>query len=107
MGKPKAKAQDVPDLTQLTAPTEDAITATLRVRFENDCIYTRINDSILVAINPYKDIPLSKASSDYVAEYKEIMSENIEPLPPHVFQLANQAYLHMRRTGIDQSIILR
>jgi chitin synthase len=28
-------------------------------------------------------------------------------LPPHIFQLANNAYYHMRRTTQDQCIILR
>ncbi|KAI9314523.1 chitin synthase-domain-containing protein [Dichotomocladium elegans] len=106
MSSSKSKTQDVPDLTQLQSPTEDTITGTLRVRFEKDAIYTRINDSILVALNPYKSTALSQASQDYVAEYKEILAESIETLPPHVFQIANQAYLHMRRTGVDQSILL-
>ncbi|CAO3591286.1 unnamed protein product [Absidia cylindrospora] len=32
--------------------------------------------------------------------------DNIGALPPHVYQLGNQAYLHMRRTGIDQFILI-
>lgn len=107
MGKPKNKPQNIPDLAQLSSPTEDSITATLRVRFDNDTIYTRINDAILVALNPYKDTLQSHTSPEYVAEYKEIVTENLEPLPPHIYQITNQAYLHMRRTGIDQSILLR
>ncbi|KAI9493414.1 chitin synthase-domain-containing protein [Zychaea mexicana] len=106
MGKPKNKPQNIADLAQLSSPTEDSITATLRVRFENDTIYTRINDGILVALNPYKDTLQSHTSPEYVAEYKEIQTEALEPLPPHLYQIANQAYLHMRRTGVDQSIFL-
>lgn len=109
MGKLKNRPQNLADLTQLTTtPTEDSITAALRTRFENDFIYTRINDTVLVSLNPNKDTAHSQSSPDYVAEYKEITTQNnMEPLPPHVFQITNQAYLHMRRTGIDQSIILR
>ncbi|KAI8137361.1 chitin synthase-domain-containing protein [Fennellomyces sp. T-0311] len=106
MGKSKNKPQNIADLAQLASPTEDSITATLRVRYDNDTIYTRINDAILVVLNPYKDTLQSHTSPEYVAEYKEIVTESLEPLPPHVYQITNQAYLHMRRTGIDQSILL-
>ncbi|CAO3703668.1 unnamed protein product [Rhizopus stolonifer] len=37
----------------------------------------------------------------YVAEYKDALAN----LPAHIYKLTNQAYLHMRRTGIDQSIL--
>ncbi|ORX90887.1 hypothetical protein K493DRAFT_409623 [Basidiobolus meristosporus CBS 931.73] len=33
-------------------------------------------------------------------------SGNPHNLPPHVYEMATKAYLHLRRTGIDQSIIL-
>ncbi|KAG0166565.1 hypothetical protein DFQ28_006404 [Apophysomyces sp. BC1034] len=104
MGKSKNKPQNLTDLAQLNPPTEDDIVATLKLRFQNDTIYTRINDSVLLAVNPNKE--LIQDSLQYVAEYKDTTAENLEPLPPHVFQMTNQAYLHMRRTGIDQSIIL-
>lgn len=108
MGKSSNRAQNVADLAQLDSPTEDSITATLRNRFENDAIYTRINDSVLVAVNPYKESLQLQTSPEYVAEYKEMTTtENLAPLAPHLYQMTNQAYLHMRRTGIDQSIILR
>ncbi|KAI7848488.1 chitin synthase-domain-containing protein [Circinella umbellata] len=107
MGKTKNKPQNIADLSQLSSPTEDSITASLRVRYENDIIYTRINDAILVALNPYKNTLQSHTSPEYVTEYKEIQTEATDQqLPPHLYQLANQAYLHMRRTGVDQSIFL-
>ncbi|KAJ7506253.1 P-loop containing nucleoside triphosphate hydrolase protein, partial [Mycena galericulata] len=40
----------------------------------------------------------------YAAEYRD-MSEHRDPLPPHIFQLANNAYYHMKRTTQDQSIV--
>ena len=36
-----------------------------------------------------------------------ILLEEKEKLPPHIFQLANNAYYHMRRTTQDQSVIPR
>ncbi|KAI8384891.1 chitin synthase-domain-containing protein [Radiomyces spectabilis] len=106
MGKSKDKPQNVSDLTLLQPPTEDNITATLKLRFQNDIIYTSINDSVLVVVNPCKEMSQSQESLQYVAEYKDTSARDIEPVVPHVFRLINQAYLHMRRTGIDQSIIL-
>lgn len=93
------------DLFQLSQHTEDELTSYLKSAFQNNVIYSRISDSALVAINPYKTLPLQ--SIQYVAEYKDTGSDLLEPLPAHIFKLTNQAYLHMRRTGIDQSLILK
>ncbi|KAF7729534.1 hypothetical protein EC973_004208 [Apophysomyces ossiformis] len=106
MGKSKhTKSENLADLTELQDIDEGAIVATLRSRFENDIIYTRINDTCLVAVNPYKPQIPTHTSLDYVAEYKDT-SSSTRRLAPHIYQLTNQTYLHMRRTGIDQSLIL-
>ncbi|SAM05355.1 hypothetical protein [Absidia glauca] len=103
MGK-SSRTQDVVDITLLDPIDEDNITSTLKTRFDNGSIYTKVNDSIILAVNPYQE--RQQESLQYVAEYKDT-SDNIGALPPHVYQLGNQAYLHMRRTGIDQSILIR
>lgn len=74
----------------------------------NENIYTSVGTSGIVAVNPHKYVP-SNADSvlmKYAAEYRD-SSEHKEALPPHIFQLANNAYYHMRRTAQDQSIVLR
>ncbi|KAI9476259.1 MAG: chitin synthase-domain-containing protein [Benjaminiella poitrasii] len=81
---------------------EDGMAECLKRAFQSNVIYSRLNDSALVALNPYKSMPFE--STSYVAEYKD--PDGLEPLPTHLYRLVNQAYLHMRRTGIDQSIIL-
>ncbi|KAI7901255.1 chitin synthase-domain-containing protein [Cokeromyces recurvatus] len=81
---------------------EDGITETLRCAFQSNVIYSRISDTAIIALNPYKSMPLENTS--YVAEYKD--PDGLEPLPTHLYKIVNQAYLHMRRTGIDQSLIL-
>ncbi|KAJ7437700.1 P-loop containing nucleoside triphosphate hydrolase protein [Mycena latifolia] len=68
----------VTDLATLSSLSDDAIVACLRGRFISDTIYNNIGSSSLVALNP---------------------------LPPHIFQLANNAYYHMKRMTQDQSII--
>ncbi|KAF9001145.1 glycosyltransferase family 2 protein [Cyathus striatus] len=52
-------------------------------------LYTSIGTSGLVALNPHK----------YVASNAD------STLPPHIFQLANNSYYHMRRTGQDQCVL--
>jgi chitin synthase len=96
------------DLTQLSPISEDIIVACLRERFMTDTIYTNIGTSALVALNPHKYVS-SNADSvlhKYAAEYRDSSGQN-DRLPPHVFQLANNAYYHMRRTTQDQCIVFR
>ncbi|RIA90569.1 glycosyltransferase family 2 protein [Glomus cerebriforme] len=110
MGKKKntsPSAEDKTDLSTIQNISQDSISLTLRERYQKDNIYTRINNSALVAVNPYKTLPIFSDSTvqEYVADYKDTSGQRAS-LPPHAFQLASQAYLHMRRTGQDQSIIL-
>ncbi|KAF4602951.1 hypothetical protein EYR38_003355 [Pleurotus pulmonarius] len=96
----------VTDLSQLSHLTEDVIVACLRERFMSDHIYTNIGSSALVAVNPHKYIASNSDAvlNKYAAEYRDT-SEHKEKLPPHIFQLANNAYYHMRRTTQDQCIL--
>ncbi|KAI8983426.1 chitin synthase-domain-containing protein [Pilobolus umbonatus] len=92
------------DLCDQKEHNEDSLTQCLKIGFTNNVVYSKISDSALVSINPYKLLP--PQSPQYVAEYKDTGSDALEPLPTHIYKLTNQAYLHMRRTGIDQSLIL-
>lgn len=113
----------IDDLAEINNPTEELIVSTLRDRFLQDQIYTRVRNSILIVVNPYRNTrtDIQETSERYLAEYKNntttvdqhrgeatITTTSIEKrLPAHIFQHVNQAYFHMRRTGSDQSIILR
>lgn len=102
------RLEAVTDLSRLSQLSDDIIVACLRERFMSDHIYTNIGSSGLVALNPHKYVP-SNADSvlhKYAAEYRDT-SEHKESLPPHIFQLANNAYYHMKRTMQDQSIVFR
>ncbi|KAJ6489438.1 glycosyltransferase family 2 protein [Mycena vulgaris] len=100
------RMEAVTDLSKLSSLSDDVIVACLRERFMSDTIYTNIGSSGLVALNPHKYVPTSADSvmHKYAAEYRDT-NEDKETLPPHIFQLANNAYYHMRRTTQDQSII--
>jgi chitin synthase len=102
------RLEAVDDLAKLPQMADDVIVSCLRERYLSDTIYTRIGSTVLVAVNPHKYVP-SNADSvmhKYAAEHRSTAPDKT-PLPPHIFQLANNAYYHMRRTTQDQSIILR
>lgn len=80
-------------------PSEDSLTQCLKNNFSKNVFYSSISPCALLAVNPYKSLPTE--STMYVAEYKDALAN----LPAHIYKLTNQAYLHMRRTGIDQSIL--
>lgn len=93
------------DLSDQGQKTEDNITQVLKAGFQSNIFYSCISDTAVVAINPFKNIPAQ--SSQYIAQYKDAETDNVDPLPTHIYNLSNRAYLHMRRTGIDQSIIFK
>lgn len=102
------RLEAVTDLASLSPISDDVIVTCLRERFMTDTIYTSVGSSALVAVNPHKYVPSNADSilQKYAADYRDT-SENKTPLPPHIFQLANNAYYHMRRTAQDQSIVIR
>jgi chitin synthase len=102
------KLEAVTDLSALSPVSDDIIVSCIRERFMSDNIYTYIGTSALVAINPHKYVPTNSDSvmHKYAAEHRDT-SEGREVLPPHIFQLANNAYYHMRRTSQDQSLLIR
>ncbi|KAJ2015542.1 hypothetical protein GGH91_003677 [Coemansia sp. RSA 2671] len=68
--------------------------------------YTNIGTRVLVALNPFE---AQEASSDewamrYVDDYRDTSADRPE-LAPHIFKTAEQAYLHMRQTGLNQSLV--
>ncbi|CAG8492693.1 1103_t:CDS:2 [Cetraspora pellucida] len=110
MGKKKnssSSSEEKSDLCNIQNISQDSITATIRDRYQHDFIYTRLNCSALVAVNPYKNLPIFNDSTiqEYVTDYKDTSGQSTS-LPPHAFQIVSHSYLHMRRTGQDQSIIL-
>jgi chitin synthase len=108
------------DLATLQAQslTDDTLVSCLRERFMTDHIYTALGTNSLVVVNPHKYVGVNSDSVlyKYSAEYADLglwdsllagegTAEAKKTLPPHIFQLANNAYYHMRRTGQDQCIV--
>lgn len=102
------RLENTSDLSTLSPISDDIIVSCVRERYATDNIYVYLGSNALVALNPHKYVP-SNADSvlmKYASDYRNTAPER-ESLPPHIFQLANNAYYHMRRTQQDQSILLR
>ncbi|KAF8523712.1 glycosyltransferase family 2 protein [Hysterangium stoloniferum] len=95
------------DLNTLSPISDDIIVACIRERFLNNIIYTRVGSHGLVAVNPHKYIHSNSDSvlMKYASEFRDTSGEKVQT-SPHIFQLANNAYYHMRRTGQDQTIVM-
>jgi chitin synthase len=73
-----------------------------------DLIYTSLGPASLVAINPHKFVHTNSDATlaTYGQDYRNT-EDGRDVLPPHIFGLAQKAYFDMRRTGRDQSILMR
>ncbi|KAJ6477179.1 P-loop containing nucleoside triphosphate hydrolase protein [Mycena vitilis] len=100
------RMEAITDLAQLSSLPDDSIVACLRERFMTDTIYTSLGTSGLVVLNPHKFVNSSADSAmhEYAANYRDT-SPDKDTFPPHIFQLANNVYYHIRRTTQDQSIV--
>jgi chitin synthase len=105
--------------SELLSIAEDTILACLRERYLADKPYTAIGSSALVSLNPFKHLEINDDTTLqlYAQEYRHVGDDDSSlghendrherRLPPHVFGLANNAYYHMKRTGQDQSIVIK
>lgn len=96
------------DLSTISNATLENISTCLHARYESLKVYTSIGSRHIIALNPLKELPINddQTSLEYVAAYKDASGSN-QSLEPHLFDLINRVYFHMRRTGSDQNIILR
>ncbi|KAG8575706.1 hypothetical protein GDO81_009650 [Engystomops pustulosus] len=89
------------DLTALSYLHEPAVLHNLKVRFmESKLIYT-YSGIILVAINPYKELPIY--GDAIIHAYS---GQNMGDMDPHIFAVAEEAYKQMARNNRNQSIIV-
>ncbi|KFP67592.1 Unconventional myosin-Vb, partial [Cariama cristata] len=89
------------DLVALSYLHEPAVLHSLRRRFlEANTIYTYCG-IILVAINPYKPLPIYEKEVIYAYSGREMGD-----MDPHIFALAEEAYKQMVRFGKNQSLII-
>uniref|UniRef100_A0AAR2IU06 Myosin motor domain-containing protein n=1 Tax=Pygocentrus nattereri TaxID=42514 RepID=A0AAR2IU06_PYGNA len=77
------------DLASLSDLDEKSLLESLTGRFSHNHIYTYIGD-ILVAVNPFKQLPLYEKEVSERYKCREKSS-----LPPHIFAVADRAYQSM------------
>jgi len=89
------------DLTSLSYLHEPAVLHNLQVRFvEKNAVYTYCG-IVLVAINPYENMDIY--SDDFIQLYS---GSNVSELDPHIFAIAEEAFVQMSRDSKNQSIIV-
>uniref|UniRef100_A0A8D2M3G9 Myosin VB n=1 Tax=Zonotrichia albicollis TaxID=44394 RepID=A0A8D2M3G9_ZONAL len=89
------------DLTGLSYLHEPAVLHNLKVRFlESNHIYTYCG-IVLVAINPFEQLPIY--GQDVIYAYS---GQNMGDMDPHIFAVAEEAYRQMARDEKNQSIIV-
>ncbi|XP_024146483.1 myosin VIa isoform X3 [Oryzias melastigma] len=91
----------VEDNCSLMYLNEATLLNNIRVRYSKDKIYTFVAN-ILIAINPYYDIP-KLYSSETIKQYR---GRSLGTLPPHVYAIADKAYRDMKVLKMSQSIIV-
>lgn len=86
----------------------ESILSCLKSRYDAFKIYTNIGSRHLLVVNPLQEIAINddQTSLEYVAAYKD-PTTSLSSLDPHLFDLINKVYFHMRRTGTDQNVVIR
>ncbi|KAM6566645.1 hypothetical protein CsatA_025773 [Cannabis sativa] len=88
----------VDDLMQLSYLNEPSVLYNLQYRYNQNMIYTKAGP-VLVAINPFKKVPLY--GNEYIEAYKRKKNDN-----PHVYAITDTAIREMIRDEVNQSIII-
>ncbi|KAF5310181.1 hypothetical protein D9619_010457 [Psilocybe cf. subviscida] len=90
----------VEDIADLTFLNEASVVHNLRLRYLSTAIYT-YSGLFLVAINPYQHLPLY--SDAIIAQYR---GKRRDENPPHVFAVAERAWVNMGTERENQSILI-
>ncbi|XP_027151640.1 myosin-1-like [Coffea eugenioides] len=88
----------VDDLMQLSYLNEPSVLYNLQYRYNRDMIYTKAGP-VLVAINPFKKVPLY--GNNFIEAYRVKTTDS-----PHVYAITDTAMREMIRDEVNQSIII-
>ncbi|KAH9027289.1 myosin II heavy chain [Lactarius hengduanensis] len=94
------KFDRVEDIADLTFLNEASVVHNLRLRYGSGAIYT-YSGLFLVAINPYQSLPLY--SDSIIQQYR---SRRRDESPPHIFAIAERAWVNMGEERENQSILI-
>ncbi|KAF5366211.1 hypothetical protein D9758_005722 [Tetrapyrgos nigripes] len=94
------KFDRVEDIADLTFLNEASVVHNLRLRYGSGAIYT-YSGLFLVAVNPYQHLPLY--SDAIVHQYR---GKRRDENPPHIFAVAERAWINMGEERENQSILI-
>ncbi|CCM01260.1 uncharacterized protein FIBRA_03309 [Fibroporia radiculosa] len=94
------KFDRVDDIADLTFLNEASVVHNLRLRYGSGAIYT-YSGLFLVAVNPYQNLPLY--SDAIVHQYR---GKRRDENPPHIFAIAERAWINMGDERENQSILI-
>ncbi|KAK7434178.1 class II myosin [Stygiomarasmius scandens] len=94
------KFDRVEDIADLTFLNEASVVHNLRLRYGSGAIYT-YSGLFLVAVNPYQNLPLY--SDAIVHQYR---GKRRDENPPHIFAVAERAWVNMGEERENQSILI-
>ena len=88
------------DFVLLDEITMEAFMENLELRYKKERIYTYIGE-VLVSMNPYKTLNIY--DKDKIADYS---GKELYERPPHIFAIADAAYISMKRKSRDTCIVI-
>lgn len=91
------------DMAELTHLNEPSVIYNMFLRYNDDMIYT-YSGLFLVAINPYKKLPIYEPS--VLNKFHASLANLEERLPPHIFAIAENTYRNLVANKKDQSILV-
>jgi len=99
----------VEDLLTLSDFNEGALLHNIRVRYFQEQIYNGVGSPILISVNPYAPMPhlySSKVHRQYRALSQRRAAGEDVVMPPHLFSVADSAFMAMLHSTKNQSIII-
>jgi len=91
----------VNDVCSLASVSDASLLHTVRVRYKRDEIYTNIS-RILIALNPYKPLPVY--SAEHLSTYR--YSQDGAELPPHIFGVGADACQKLMSEQTGQAVLV-
>ena len=102
---PSVLQKDYDNLADMEDFSEGAILYHIRKRFlEKKTIYTYVGN-VVVAINPYANLPIY--GRDYIQQYVNYVMDNPNwDMEPHVYGVTAKTFMELCATGKNQSVLI-